>query len=171
MEQPILQQLFEQCQAPLDAGATAAINDLSAIIERHTLKKYGDAEYDARLAHRPELQQLHLEDSDLTAVKHFLFYLLLNYPDRAATAARGLVKCYDPAITEGICQAIELYWQKDDEATSCLTDAITYARSYEQFGDRVMTLFKKLHQEGLPATRKNMAVKFAYYRKYYGFTA
>lgn len=171
MTQHILQRLFEESQAPLGAGATAAINDLAAVTERHTLNKYGDAAYDTRLAHQPELQQLRLENSDLMAVKHFFFYLLLNYPDRAAAAARGLVKCYDPSITEGVCQAIELYWQKDDEATSCLTDAITHAQSYEQFGDRVMTLFKKLHQEGLPVTRKNMSAKFAYYRKYYGFTA
>lgn len=154
------------CQASAER-AIPALNDLAALLERHTLNKYEDPASREKLAHRPDLADLRLGTGDVTAFKHLLFFLLMNYPDRAAAAARCLKKCYDPALTTGLCQAIALYWQQDDAATVQLTDAITYSQEYDQFSDTVLEWFKKLAAAGLPETRKTMAPKFAYYRKFY----
>lgn len=165
--QTLLEKLTADCQALSDSHITA-INDLALLLERHALNKYDDETFQQALSHRPDLAALHLNGSDVTSLKHFLFFLLMNYPDRAALSARCLVKCYDASLTPGICQAIAAYWQQDDAATCRLTDAITYAQGYDQFSETVLTWFKKLHTEGLPETRKTMSQKFSYYKKFYG---
>lgn len=164
--QILLEQLMTDCQAA-PAQAIPAFADLAALLERHALNKYEDPAGAEKLVHRPDLAALRLETADMTALKHFLFFMLMNYPDRAAAAARCLKKCYDPALTTGLCQAIALYWQQDDAATLQLTDAITQSQGFDQFSDTVLSWFKKLEVEGLPETRKGMTQKFAYYRKFY----
>ncbi|MBC9932104.1 hypothetical protein [Chitinophaga qingshengii] len=164
--QTLQEQLMTDCQASTEQ-AIAALNDLAALLERHVLNKYEDPASRQQLVHRPDLADLRLETRDVTAFKHLLFFLLMNYPDRAAAVASCLKKCYDPALTTGLCQAIAVYWQQDDAATVQLTDAITHSQGYDQFSDTVLEWFKKLAAEGLPETRKTMAQKFAYYRKFY----
>ncbi|NLR66453.1 hypothetical protein HGH92_19245 [Chitinophaga varians] len=164
--QILLEQLMSDCQAA-PVQAMPALTDLAALLERHALNKYEDPAGSAKLAHRPDLSALRLTAADVTSLKHFLFFMLMNYPDRAAATARCLKKCYDPALTTGLCQAIALYWQQDDAATTQLTDAISQSQGFGQFSETVLTWFKKLAMEGLPETRKDMAQKFAYYRKFY----
>ncbi|QJB33025.1 hypothetical protein HF324_17190 [Chitinophaga oryzae] len=161
-----LEQLMTDSQAE-PARASQALGDLAALLERHALNRYEDPAGAEQLVHRPDLAALRLEPAEMTALKHFLFFMLMNYPDRAAAVAHCLKKCYDPALATGLCQAIAVYWQQDDDATVALTDAITYSQGYDQFSDTVLSWFKKLATEGLPETRRNMTQKFAYYRKFY----
>jgi hypothetical protein len=160
------EQLMSDCQAA-PAQAMPALADLAALLERHALNKYEDPAVSEQLAHRPDVATLRLTAAAVTSIKHFLFFMLMNYPDRAAATARCLKKCYDPALTTGLCQAIALYWQQDDAATVQLTEAITQSQGFDQFSETVLNWFKKLAVEGLPETRKSMTQKFAYYRKYY----
>ncbi|NML42074.1 hypothetical protein HHL17_33115 [Chitinophaga sp. G-6-1-13] len=164
--QILLEQLMSDCQAA-PVQAMPALTDLAALLERHALNKYEDPTGSEKLAHRPDLAALRLTTAEMTSLKHLLFFLLMNYPDRAAATARCLKKCYDPALTTGLCQAIALYWQQDDAATLQLTDAITQSQGFDQFSEMVLSWFKKLSVEGLPETRKGMTQKFAYYRKFY----
>ncbi|SJZ62936.1 hypothetical protein SAMN04488128_101977 [Chitinophaga eiseniae] len=161
-----LEQLMADSQSGL-AQAIPALSDLASLLERHALNKYEDPAGAEKRLHRPDLADLRLEAAEMTAFKHFLFFMLMNYPDRASSVAHCLKKCYDPALTTGLCQAIAAYWQQDDAATVQLTDAITYAQGYDQFSETVLGWFKKLAMEGLPETRKSINQKFAYYRKFY----
>lgn len=169
MNHTLLAQLFADACVPEPITGKAAVKLLEHLIEKHTGNKQTNAVYVAAFGHRHDLLHLQLEQEDLTHIHYFLFYLLMNYPDRSVAAARCLVKCYDKTLVTGLCQAIEAYWQQCDETTCYLTDAITYAGSFEEFGDTVLPLFKKLKQDGLPETKKVMAAKFAYYKKFYGF--
>jgi hypothetical protein len=169
MNHLVLEQLFKACSAPDVTAGSAAIKQLEHLIEKHTTKRLEEAAYKELFSQQPELQDLLLASNDVTRITWFLFYLLMNYPDRSAATARCLVKCYNKSMIEGACQAIEVYWQKCDETTCYLTDVITHAGSFEEFGDRVLTLFRQLKQDGLPETRKVMGATFAYYKKFYGF--
>ncbi|MBC9911849.1 hypothetical protein [Chitinophaga varians] len=164
--QILLKQLMTDCQSAPEQ-AMPALSDLAALLERHALNKYEDPAGGEKLAHRPDLAALRLEAGEVTSLKHWLFFMLMNYPDRAAPVARCLKKCYDAALTTGLCQAIARYWQQDDAATVQLTDAITQSQGFDQFSETVLSWFKKLAAEGLPETRKSMTYKFAYYRKFY----
>lgn len=164
--QILLKQLMTDCQSA-PAQAMPALTDLAALLERHALNKYEDPAGAEKLAHRPDLAALRLDAEEVTSLQHFLFFMLMNYPDRAASTARCLKKCYDASLTTGLCQAIALYWQQDDAATVQLTNAITQSQGFDQFSETVLTWFKKLAAEGLPETRKSMKYKFAYYRKFY----
>lgn len=164
--QTALEQLMTDSQAGL-AQAIPALSDMAALPERHVLNKYDDPAGADKLVHRPGLAALRPTPAEVAALKHFLFFMLMNYPDRAAAVARCLKKCYDPALTTGLCQAIAAYWQDDDAATVQLTEAITSSQGYGQFSEMVLRWFKKLAAEGLPDTRKSMTQKFAYYRKFY----
>lgn len=169
MNHIILEQLFrDSCVPDLTTGLTA-VKQLEHLIEKHTTKRLDEEGYKQVFAQREELLPLQLESNDLRRITYFLFYLLMNYPDRSAATARCLVKCYDKSLMEGICQALEVYWQKCDETTCYLTDAITQSCSFEEFSAHVLTLFKQLKQDGLPETKKVMSAKFAYYKKFYGF--
>ncbi|MBS0031864.1 hypothetical protein ACTJJ0_31385 [Chitinophaga sp. 22321] len=164
-----LEQLFEDCTATDVPAAQTAIKYLEHTIEKHTGNKQTAETYQALFSGREDLLHLQLTAADLRSITRFLFFLLMNYPDRAVATARCLVKCYDKTMATGICMAIEAYWQQSDETTCYLTDAITYAGSFEEFDERVITLFRKLKQNGLPETRKVMSAKFAYYKKFYAF--
>ncbi|MBO9730875.1 MAG: hypothetical protein J7623_19705 [Chitinophaga sp.] len=168
MNHLVLEELFKDTAASDLAAGREAIHYLELLIEKHTTKRLADAAYDELFAGRHTLLPLQLTAQDLTNIKYFLFYLLMNYPDRSAATARCLVKCYDKTLVEGACRAIDAYWQQCDETTCHLTDVITHSGSFEDFGDRVLPLFRKLKEEGLPETRKSMAAKFAYYKKFYG---
>ncbi|HVI44800.1 MAG TPA: hypothetical protein VM802_08015 [Chitinophaga sp.] len=165
MKEIILEKLLDDC---MNSNTQTATLLLEKLIDRHTRQLYND-DYTEAFRHHEELLPLQLDTRDIFHIRNFLFYLLLNHPDKAAPAASCLVRCYDKTIWTSICQAIELYYLKDDQATCHLTDAITYSGSFEEFGDHILSLFRKLEKEGLPATRKLMAVKFAYYRKFYNF--
>lgn len=170
MNHLVLEELFNDTTATDLAAGREAISYLELLIEKHTTKRLEASAYDELFTGRPALLPLLLTPQDLTNIKYFLFYLLMNYPDRSAAAARCLVKCYDKTMLEGACRAIDAYWQQCDETTCYLTDVITHSGSFEEFGDRVLPLFRKLKAEGLPETRKVMAAKFAYYKKFYGLT-
>ena len=169
MNHVILEQLFKDCTAADLSAGQAAVKYLEHTIEKHTGHKQTADTYAALFNGREDLLHLQLTEEDRCNITRFLFYLLMNYPDRSVATARCLVKCYDKTIAIGLCMAIEAYWQQCDETTCYLTDAITYAGSFEEFDERVLTLFRKLKQSGLPETRKTMATKFGYYKKYYGF--
>lgn len=164
--QTVLEQLMTDSQAGLPQ-ALSALSDMAAFLERHALNKYDGPGGADQLVHRPGLAALRPTPAEVAALKHFLFFMLMNYPDRAAAVARCLKKCYDPALTTGLCQAIAVYWQDNDAVTVQLTDAITYSQEYDQFSETVLRWFKKLAAEGLPDTRNSIMQKFAYYRKFY----
>jgi hypothetical protein len=169
MKHLILERLFEDCKSHNPEDALKAMIDLKNLIKRHTGNKYEDNGFDNLFSHRNELVALRLEHNDIMQITYFLFYLLMNFPDRSANTARCLVKCYDKSIVEGICQAIEVYYLKCDETTCHLTDAITHIYPFDELNERVIILFRKLKNEGLPKTQKMMSAKFAYYKNFYGF--
>jgi hypothetical protein len=169
MNHIVLEQLFNECREPDLIVGLAAVKRLEQVIEKHTSKRLSEEAYQQLFAGQEALLHLQLDNNDLTRITYFLFFLLMNYPDRSAATARCLVKCYDKSMMEGICQAIEVYWQKCDETTCYLTDVITQSSAFEDFSTHVLTLFRQLKQEGLPETKKVMSAKFAYYKKFYGF--
>jgi hypothetical protein len=169
MNQLLLEQLFSDARMPDLTAGLAALKHLEQVIEKHTSKRLDEEGYRQLFAGREDLLHLQLDNNDLTHITYFLFYVLMNYPDRSAATARCLVKCYDKSMMEGICQAMEVYWQQCDETTCYLTDVITHSCSFEEFSPHVLRLFKQLKEAGLPETRKVMSAKFAYYKKFYGF--
>jgi hypothetical protein len=140
-------------------AAVEFLTDIMLLLERHTQGRYAEEGFPAI---RVEQQgKIRLDDEDVRELICFLFYVLLNHPDRAWAAAWALGKCYGHDIVEGVCQGIELYWQKDDQTCFYLIKAISDSHQMNELSPRVMTLFRIVGKEGLPQSRQFLASLFS----------
>ena len=142
----ILENIFLECQSncATEEEIREAIQDLGLLMERHTQKRYGESNYE--ILFKNNLYEVRLTQQQADYIFFFLFYLLLNFPDRSAYVALALTKCYCYDMTEAACQGIELYMKKDDFTCVNLIKAIRNSRDLDK---RTIDLFNIVRSEGL----------------------
>jgi hypothetical protein len=139
-------------QEELNNDVQYSIQDLELLIERHTQNRYHEVDYKI-LFNTKALFNIVLEKEDADNIVYFLFYLLFNYPDRAAHTAYAIKKCYNYNILEGCYRGIKIYMQSDDFATINLMEGIINNYATEELPQHVLILFESVKLNGLPYSR------------------
>jgi len=148
-----------------------SLQDLRLIIERYTQNRYsedGISNYLLLFCDK-SLISYRLKTEDVNYLKHYLFFMILNFPDRAVLIAKCIKVLFDTTIREAICGAIELYMEKDDDTTCELIFAIT------DFGDiqnifsnkRIFNLFIEISKSGGENSREAVRSQLRNYKDYY----
>ncbi|OJW36688.1 MAG: hypothetical protein BGO54_12750 [Sphingobacteriales bacterium 46-32] len=144
--------LFNRAQSDTYKVHDHALSDLRFLIERFTMNRYSEREREDYLDffYNKNLIDYRLDSEKLDLIKHFLFFLLFNFPDRAESVAKCVKVLFDPSIYEAICSAIEFYMEKNDLATYELIFGITdTTNSAEYFKNkRVVELFQRIRKSG-----------------------
>jgi hypothetical protein len=146
----ILQQLIKESQSDNRKSFENSLMDLRFTIERYTEGKYGENYTAAYLGYFRDksLIEHRFTDENLLLVKHFLFYGLFNYPDRAVLFAKCIKVLYDKSAREAICAGIERYIA-DDDATCELIFGITNLDDEDwQENSRIVELFRRIAKVG-----------------------
>ena len=86
MDKPLLDRIFLLCRSGDVDIALNALDDLGWLVERHTTDRYGEPEY-GLFFYEKQLVNQTLDEQDMCHITCFLFYLLLNYPDRSPRTA------------------------------------------------------------------------------------
>jgi len=148
----LLKSLFNKAQSEVYNIHEHALSDLRYVIERFTMDRYSEKERNDYFEtfYNKELIDYRLDSEKLDLIKHFLFFLLFNFPDRAESVAKCVKVLFDPSIYEAICSAIEFYMEKNDLATYELIFGITdTTNSAEYFKNkRVVELFQRIRKSG-----------------------
>lgn len=158
MKNEILQELKTGSLLPDATAANEYLTDMMLLLERHTQHRYAEEDFPVIRVERGT--QLIIEEDDVWELIYFLFYVLLNHPDRAWAAAWALGKCYGHDIREGLCQGIESYMRKDDTTTFYLIKAISDSHPMNELDERTRSLFEKVSQDGMPQSREFVARLF-----------
>ena len=69
----------------------------------------------------------------------------------------------------GLCQAIELYLLKNDDTVAFLLQAITNINQFSDLSTETLLLFKKVSNEGLPASKSFITEQLNFYKQHYDF--
>lgn len=148
----LLKSLFNKAQSEVYNIHEHALSDLRYVIERFTMDRYCEKERSDYFDtfYNKELIDYRLDSEKLDLIKHFLFFLLFNFPDRAESVAKCVKVLFDPSIYEAICGAIEFYMEKNDLATYELIFGITNTTNNAEYfkNKRVVELFQRIRKSG-----------------------
>jgi len=167
MDTTILELLNNCRSSNLDSGLKA-LDDLGYLIEKNTIVN-ADDNYNL-IFYRKELTNHLLDEETKRCIEYFLFFMLLNYPDRASRTAWCLIKCCNKEFQEALCQAIELYFDKDDITVCYLVRAITNISEFEELTQRTLLLFQKIKINGLPHSSNEISNLLQLYKVHHNFT-
>jgi hypothetical protein len=155
-----LQNVFILCKSDDIGQALDALNDLGFCIERHKKNKYDDIEYMKYFIDKSYFN-LRLSDEDIDLCIYYLFYLLMNYFDRASRVAWCLDKCYDESIIYGLVHAIELYSNyNDDDTVFGLLMAITSVHELKTVDPKIIEILKWVQTKGMKDTNEFLITAF-----------
>lgn len=148
----MLNQLIQHIQSENRYEFTSALSDLRLVIERFTMNRYEEKEMKDyyNLFGDKRLVDYKMQKDDYFLVKNFLFYALLNFPDRSLLTAKCIKVLFDNSALEAICNSVEFFSTKNDETTYELILAIT---DVDEFGERynnkrIMDLFVYISEFG-----------------------
>jgi len=167
----ILKDLLSKAQAKKQKEYENALIDLRLIIERCTQNRYSDegiANY-LLLFYDRSLINYKLNNESLIFIKYFLFYALLNFPDRSVLVAKCIKVLYDISIREAICSAIEINLRKDDNTTCELIFAITDLGDAESYlsDKRILNLFIDISKFGGENSKEVANAELNYYKEHF----
>ena len=163
----VLFQLFEYIQSKDEYEFTSSLSDLRLVVERYTMNRYKEEEkrdYE-KLFYDKKLLDYRMQNEDFLFVKHFLFYVLLNFPDRSLLTAKCIKVLFDESALEAISNCVELFLIKDDKTTYELILAIT---DQDELGERfkskrIMDLFIYISEFGGELSKKAVREDLQYF--------
>jgi hypothetical protein len=124
------------------------ITYLGLLLERHAMKRYGDAIY-AQLHFPPGWLELKLTGDEFDEIVEVLVEVLDHHPRLASTAAFALGKAYSDLVVPRLISALHRSWQVDDELAYQLLIALDN-RGIGRAGD----LVRQVAKEGLKRSRE-----------------
>lgn len=167
----ILTSFFNEAQSEDKGTYEPSLSDLRFVIERFTMERYNMNEENdyLKLFYVKSLINYRLDLEKLILVKHFLFYLLLNFPDRAALTGKCIKVLFDRSIYEAIYTAIEVYMEKDDLATCELIYAITNSVDTQAYlkNERIFELFQRILKFGGKYSQNLVKDEFEFRKKFF----
>lgn len=156
MDDTILNRLLNDCKSQNIELALESLDDLGYLIERFTLIRSEEdsnkiiEEYKA-LFYRKELIAIELSKDNYDYILYYLFYLLMNFPDRSSRTAWCLGKCYDKSIQKGVRLAAETFMiLGNDDTVVYLLKAITDINEFQDLEEETLKLLYKIKESELP---------------------
>lgn len=166
----LLNSIYNSIESPNIDAAEKGLQDLRLLIERFTMNRY-DQEYQgeyADLFNDKNLLDKKLSQSDLTDLKRFIFYILINHPHLSTLAAKCLKVLFDKSIRLGISNLIELYCEKDDHTTCELIFAITNYGDFDYFkNEEILSAFRKVVHKGGSYSKEVIETEINTYRLHF----
>lgn len=154
-----LKELIANCEGEDLKNSLIALQDLGYLTERHLMRRYNDETYFV-IFNNKNIYRLYITDDECEEIIHFLFYVILNYPDRSNEAAWCLRKCADKKFTMALNNCIELFLARNESSTvTFLIDALSLAYSDPNTIDEgVVKIFLNVYEKGL-ANSKEVALE------------
>lgn len=165
-----LPELLSRAQSTRREEMENALLDLRFLIERATMNRYNtDDEDEYKILFTDQtLLGVKLNADHLVTIRYFLFFLMLNYPDRAVLTAKCIKVLFDTSLREGIINLIRIYMEKDDDATCELIFAIMNVGDHYHINNRdTLDVFKTILQKGGASSREAVLNSFNYYKRHH----
>lgn len=167
----ILKESMEYCMVlPFSQIVCDSIKDLELLIERHTQDRYFEIEYLSLFTNK-KFYDVVLEADEANHIVYFLFFLLLNFPDRSPLTAHAVTKCYNFHILVAVSQGIELYMNKNDITTINLIKHITNSYYLNLLDKNIINIFNNVIKNGMPESKAFLIEEFQFFKDKYNFDA
>jgi hypothetical protein len=160
-----LEKLCTGAQSEMSNEFESALFDLRLIIERHNQDRFDEkqtANYLTWLRNK-KLIDYRFDQRYLTPIKHFLFFILFNFPDRSVLVAKCIKVLFDKSAWTAICAGIKIY-MKDDDTCCELIFAITDLDDNDWYDrQEIVGLFEEIRRSGGEYSRyaAESALKFS----------
>lgn len=167
----VINEIINSSESKERSRFETALSDLRHLIERYTMNRFSNEEQEDyfNTFYNKSLIDYQLNDEKLMLIKHFLFYALLNFPDRAVLVAKCIKVLFEESSREAICAGIEVYMKINDDATSELIFAITDLGDIQNYlsNERIFNLFIEISKFGGKHSKEAVNSQLNYYKRYY----